>query len=100
MVSREGLPIASSLEASSAIDEDKLSAMTAASLNLAERVVADLNKGTLKEMVVKGEFGLVIIIQVGEEAVLTGTTISDMKLGLILLDMKRTAKMIVQLMAI
>ena len=98
LVSREGLPIAASLGKSDTTDEDRLAAMTAASLNLAERVVVELNKGVLKEMIVKGDNGLVIIIQVGEEAVLTGTAMSDAKLGLILLDMKRTAKKITDLM--
>ncbi|OLS18800.1 MAG: hypothetical protein HeimC3_48640 [Candidatus Heimdallarchaeota archaeon LC_3] len=94
LVSREGLPIAASLSASGDTDEDRLSAMTAAALNLAERVVVELNKGNLKEMTVKGDAGLVIIIQVGEQAVLTGTTLSEARLGLILLEMKRTAKSI------
>jgi predicted regulator of Ras-like GTPase activity (Roadblock/LC7/MglB family) len=45
-------------------------------------------------MTVKGDAGLVIIIHVGEQAVLTGTTLSEARLGLILLEMKRTAKSI------
>lgn len=98
LVSREGLPIAASLSTSGDTDEDRLSAMTAAALNLAERVVVELNKGNLKEMTVKGDAGLVIIIQVGEQAVLTGTTLSEARLGLILLEMKRTAKSINQIM--
>ncbi|MFW9930334.1 MAG: roadblock/LC7 domain-containing protein [Candidatus Thorarchaeota archaeon] len=98
LVSREGLPISASLSTNEETDEDRLSAMTAAALNLAERVVAELDKGNLKEMIVKGDAGLVIIIQVGLEAVLTGTTLSDAKLGLILLEMKRTAKSISQIM--
>jgi predicted regulator of Ras-like GTPase activity (Roadblock/LC7/MglB family) len=94
LVSREGLPIAASLSTSEDTDEDRLSAMTAAALNLAERVVVELDKGNLREMTVKGDAGLVIIIHVGEQAVLTGTTLSEARLGLILLEMKRTAKSI------
>lgn len=94
LVSREGLPIAASLSTSEDTDEDRLSAMTAAALNLAERVVMELDKGNLREMTVKGDAGLVIIIHVGEQAVLTGTTLSEARLGLILLEMKRTAKSI------
>jgi predicted regulator of Ras-like GTPase activity (Roadblock/LC7/MglB family) len=98
LVSREGLPIAASLSTSEDTDEDRLSAMTAAALNLAERVVVELDKGNLKEMTVKGDAGLVIIIQVGEQAVLTGTTLSEARLGLILLEMKRTAKSIAKIL--
>lgn len=96
LVTRDGLPIASTQLANT--DEDIMSAMSAAALNLAERVVEELGKGTLKEMVIKGDLGLIIVIQVGEEAVLTATTTSEAKLGLILLELKRTAKSVVQML--
>ena len=97
LVTRDGLPIAST-QLSDSTDEDRMSAMAAAALNLAERVVQELSKGTLKEMVIKGDSGLIIVIQVGEEAVLTATTSSDAKLGLILLELKRSAKSITQIL--
>lgn len=97
LVTRDGLPIAAT-ELAETTDEDRMSAMTAASLNLAERVVMELAKGNLKELIIKGDKGLVILIQAGEEAVLTATTSTDAKLGLILLEMKRTAKALVQML--
>ena len=99
LVTRDGLPIASTSTLADSTDEDRMSAMAAAALNLAERVVMELSKGTLKEMVIKGDSGLIIVIQVGEEAVLTATTSSDAKLGLILLELKRSAKSVVQILA-
>ncbi|MHA1167325.1 MAG: roadblock/LC7 domain-containing protein [Candidatus Hodarchaeales archaeon] len=90
VVTKDGLPIAASID--SRIDEDRISAMTAASLNLAERVVLELNRGIMSEMIIKGNEGLVIIMDAGEEAVLTGITHSDAKLGLVLLDMKRASR--------
>lgn len=98
LVTRDGLPIASTTLASTT-DEDRMSAMAAAALNLAERVVEELVKGQLKEMVIKGTEGLIIVIQVGEEAVLTATTSSDAKLGLILLELKRSAKTVVDMLS-
>ena len=97
LVTRDGLPIASTTLADTT-DEDRMSAMAAAALNLAERVVEELVKGELKEMVIKGTEGLIIVIQVGDEAVLTATTSSDAKLGLILLELKRSAKTVVDLL--
>ena len=97
LVTRDGLPIASTKMADTT-DEDRMSAMAAAALNLAERVVEELSKGHLKEMVIKGTEGLIIVIQVGEEAVLTATTSSDAKLGLILLELKRSAKAVINLL--
>jgi len=97
LVTRDGLPIAATQLAEST-DEDRMSAMTAASLNLSERVLEELAKGELMEMIIKGNEGLVIIIQAGLEAVLTATTLTDAKLGLILLELKRTAKSVNQLL--
>ena len=97
LVTRDGLPIASTTLTDST-DEDRMSAMAAAALNLAERVVVELAKGDLKEMVIKGTEGLIIVIQVGDEAVLTATTSSDAKLGLILLELKRSAKSVIELL--
>lgn len=95
VVTKDGLPIAASID--SRIDEDRISAMTAASLNLAERVVMELNRGILGEMIIKGNEGLVIIMDAGEEAVLTGITHSDAKLGLVLLDMKRASRKLAEM---
>ena len=97
LVTRDGLPIASTKLANTT-DEYRMSAMAAAALNLAERVVEELVKGHLKEMVIKGTEGIIIVIQVGEEAVLTDTTSSDAKLGLILLELKRSAKTVVDML--
>ena len=97
LVTRDGLPIAAT-QLTDSTDEDRMSAMTAASLNLAERVVLELSKGELKEMIIKGSEGLIIIIQAGEEAVLTATTSTDAKHGLILLELRRTAISVNQLL--
>ena len=59
IVTRDGLPIASSI--STSVDEDRISAMTAASLNLAERVLMELGRGEMIELMMKGVNGFVII---------------------------------------
>ena len=90
VVTKDGLPIASALNTQ--VDEDRISAMTAASLSLAERVVMELERGKMDEMIIKGSNGLIIIRDAGEYAVLTGIARSDAKLGLVLLDMRRCAQ--------
>ncbi|MHA2270647.1 MAG: roadblock/LC7 domain-containing protein [Candidatus Hodarchaeales archaeon] len=90
VVTKDGLPIASALNTK--VDEDRISAMTAASLSLAERVVVELERGKMDEMIIKGSNGLIIIRDAGEYAVLTGIARSDAKLGLVLLDMRRCAQ--------
>ena len=89
IVSAEGLPIASALPRD--IDETRVAAMTAAMLSLGERAAAELRKGELEQVFVKGTQGFIISMSAGENAVLTVSATSDVKLGLIFLDMKRTA---------
>ena len=89
VVSVDGLIIASSLPAS--VEEDRVSAMSAAMLSLGERISSELGRGTLDQVYVRGDSGFVILMSVGEEAVLTTLVRESAKLGLVFLDMKRAA---------
>ncbi|MHA1835644.1 MAG: roadblock/LC7 domain-containing protein [Candidatus Odinarchaeia archaeon] len=95
IVSVEGLPIASALPSS--VDETMIAAMTAAMLSLGERAAAELNKGELEQVFIKGKDGYVIAMGAGENAVLTLSATKDVKLGLIFLEMERAAKKIAKL---
>ncbi|MBN1260474.1 MAG: roadblock/LC7 domain-containing protein [Anaerolineae bacterium] len=90
IVSVDGLPIASSLP--QGVEEDRVSAMSAAMLSLGERIASELGRGMLDEVYVKGEKGYVILRAVGEEAVLTVLARQQAKLGLLFLDMRRAAE--------
>jgi len=89
VVSVDGLIIASALPAD--VEEDRVSAMSAAMLSLGERIASELHRGTLDQVFVRGEDGYVLLMSVGEEAVLTALARKNAKLGLVFLDMKRTA---------
>jgi len=58
-------------------------------LSLGERIASELGRGTLDQVYIKGEKGFVILMAIGEEAVLTVLARHDAKLGLIFLDMTR-----------
>ena len=90
VVSVDGLTMASSLPAD--IEEDRVSAMSAAMLSLGERIASELGRGALDQVYIRGEGGFVILMSVGEEAVLTVLARSQAKLGLLFLDMKRAAE--------
>ena len=90
LVSVDGLMIASALPQD--VEEDRVAAMAAAMLSLGERSAAELARGALEQVYVKGTDGYVLLIAVGEEAVLTGLARKDAKLGLVFLDMNRTAE--------
>lgn len=95
VVSVDGLIMASSLPAD--IEEDRVSAMSAAMLSLGERIAQELNRGILDEIYIKGSQGYVLLMAVGEEAVLTAMARSGAKLGLIFLDMRRAAEDLLRL---
>jgi uncharacterized protein len=89
VVSVDGLIMASSLPAG--VEEDRVSAMSAAMISLGERISGELGRGMLDQVHIKGNDGYVILMSVGEEAVLTTLVREGAKLGLIFLDMRRTA---------
>lgn len=89
VVSVDGLIMASSLPAG--VEEDRVSAMSAAMLSLGERISTELGRGLLEQVYIRGREGYVILMSVGEEAVLTTLVREGAKLGLIFLDMRRTA---------
>lgn len=74
------------------VEEDRVSAMSAAMLSLGERIASELGRGVLNQVYIKGSDGYVILMSVGEEAVLTVLARKEAKLGLIFLDMRRTAE--------
>ncbi|MFN2112242.1 MAG: roadblock/LC7 domain-containing protein [Anaerolineales bacterium] len=89
VVSVDGLIIASALPAT--VEEDRVSAMSAAMLSLGERISIELRRGELDQVYIRGDYGYVMLTAVGTEAVLTVMANVDAKLGLIFLDIKRTA---------
>jgi hypothetical protein len=89
LVSVDGLIIASALPPS--VEEDRVSAMSAAMLSLGDRISTELGRGRLSQVYVKGDQGYVILMSVGAEAVLTVLAHQEAKLGLVFLDMRRTA---------
>ncbi len=95
VVSVDGLIMASSLPAD--IEEDRVSAMSAAMLSLGERIAQELNRGVLDQIYIRGSKGFIILMSVGEDAVLTAMARPDAKLGLIFLDMKRAAEDLMRL---
>ncbi len=90
VVSIDGLPIASALPQN--IEEDRVSAMSAAMLSLGERIAEELGRGRLEQVYIKGEHGYVILMAIGEDAVLTVLAREQSKLGLIFLDMRRAVE--------
>jgi predicted regulator of Ras-like GTPase activity (Roadblock/LC7/MglB family) len=90
VVSVDGLTMASALP--SDVEEDRVSAMSAAMLSLGERIASELGRGTLDQVYIKGQSGYVILMSIARDAVLTVLAREGAKLGLLFLDMRRAAE--------
>lgn len=90
VISTDGLMMASVLPAG--LDEDRVGAMSAAMLSLGDRTAQELARGTLEQVLIKGDRGYVLMTYAGSEAVLTVLAKPSAKLGLIFLDVKRAAE--------
>ncbi len=90
VVSTDGLMMASLLPAG--MDEDRVGAMSAALLSLGDRTARELARGSLEQVLIKGDKGYIVMTHAGEDAVLTVLAKPQAKLGLIFLDVKRAAE--------
>ncbi len=95
VVSVDGLIMASALPAD--VEEDRVSAMSAAMLSLGERISGELGRGLLEQVYIRGSGGFVLLTAVGEEAVLTALARENARLGMIFLEMRRAAQDLVKL---
>jgi uncharacterized protein len=94
VVSVDGLIMASALQ--QGVEEDRVSAMSAAMLSLGERISNELGRKGLEQVYIKGDKGSIVLTSIGEEAVLTALARQDAKLGMIFLEMRRAAEDIFQ----
>ncbi|MDP8970485.1 MAG: roadblock/LC7 domain-containing protein [Actinomycetota bacterium] len=92
VVSFDGLTMASALPAG--MDEDRLGAMSAALLSLAEQAASGLGRGELRQLFVEGDHGFVFLMSAKDQAVLASITGRAAKIGLMLYEMRRAAEVI------
>ncbi len=96
VLSTDGLMIASMLQAG--MDEDRVGAMSAALLSLGDRTASELNRGTLEQVLIKGDNGYILMTHAGSDAVLTVLAKKNARLGLIFLDVRRAADSIIKIL--
>ncbi len=95
ILSNDGLVMAAMLPGG--MDEDRVGAMSAAMLSLGDRISSELQRGTLEQVLIKGDHGYVLMTHAGNEAVVTVLAKSETRLGLIFLDIKRAAQSIAKI---
>jgi len=95
VVSLDGLIMASALPKD--IEEDRISAMSAAMQSLGERIAIELGRGKLEQVYIRGSNGFIVLTSVGQEAVITALARQESKLGLIFLEMRRASEDLLKL---
>lgn len=96
VVSGDGLVLASVLPPE--MEEDRVAAMSAALLSLGEQITKELSRGLLEQVYIRGTDGFVVISSIGKQAVLTVLVKKEAKLGLVFLEMRRTAEQLLSIM--
>lgn len=76
------------------VDPDCYSAMCASLLALANRAAQEIQRGTLKLVLVEGEQGVMLLIQAGENAILAVAAKPTPNLGMIFLSAKKFSEKI------
>ncbi len=97
VVTPDGLPLASNLP--TLMDEDRVSAMSAAMLSLADRIGAELSRGNIDRIYVEGDEGFCILTSCGQDAVFLVLAAKTAKQGVLMLEIKRTLAQIKEIIS-
>ncbi|VAW69564.1 hypothetical protein MNBD_GAMMA09-2521 [hydrothermal vent metagenome] len=96
VISTDGLSMAWVLDENT--DPDRFGAMCASLLALANRAAQEISRGKLKQVLVEGDKGTMLLVYAGNESVLAVASKPTMNLGKIFLDAKKTAEKIAQVL--
>ncbi|MFX0043257.1 MAG: roadblock/LC7 domain-containing protein, partial [Candidatus Hodarchaeota archaeon] len=72
-------------------------AISASLISLGEKSITEMKKGKFDHIYIKSSDGYLLAMQAGSEAILTVSTTKDARLGLLILDCKRTCDKIANL---
>jgi uncharacterized protein len=90
LISEDGLMIARADTVN--MEETRVAGMTATLLNLGTRAAAELARGAVQEVIVRGERGYAVVISAGRGALLLAVTDETSKLGLVFFDMREAIR--------
>ena len=89
VITGDGLSIAWVLDEE--VDPDRFGAMCASLLALANRTAQEISRGTLKQVLVEGENGTMLLVYAGNDAVLAVAARPTVNLGKVFIDARKTA---------
>ena len=96
MVTGDGLTLAAVL--GEGVDPDRFGAMCASLLALADRAAQEISRGQLKQVLIEGDKGTMLLIYAGDDAVLAVAARSTGNLGMVFLEARKTALKVMEAM--
>lgn len=89
VISGDGLTLASVL--GEGVDADRFGAMCASLLALADRAAQEIARGTLRQVLIEGDRGVMLLVYAGDDAVLAVAARPTVNLGMVFLEARKTA---------
>jgi predicted regulator of Ras-like GTPase activity (Roadblock/LC7/MglB family) len=89
VVTGDGLTLASVLGDS--VDPDRFGAMCASLLALADRAAQEIARGQLKQVLIEGDNGTMLLVYAGDAAVLAVAARPSANLGMVFIEARKTA---------
>lgn len=90
VMTRDGLTLASKIRDD--VNQDRLGAMCASLLSLSDKTAKELSRGNLKQVLIEGDQGCVLIVHIGKRAVLAVVSKASSNLGMVFLEARKAAK--------
>lgn len=97
VVSMDGLIMASELP--STVEQARVGAVAAAILSLSGRSVSQLQRGDMRQTMIQGTDGYIIIMPAGPNAVLVALTSQSINLGMVFLEVRESADAVADLLS-
>ena len=96
VVTGDGLTLAAVL--GEGVDPDRFGAMCASLLALADRAAQEISRGQLKQVLIEGDKGTMLLIYAGDDAVLAVAARSTGNLGMVFLEARKTVLKVMEAM--
>ena len=90
VMSRDGFNLASKIGGD--VDPDRLGAMCASLLSLSSKTAKELDRGNLKQVLIEGDQGSILVVHIGTKAVLAVVSRASSNLGMVFVEARKIAK--------
>jgi predicted regulator of Ras-like GTPase activity (Roadblock/LC7/MglB family) len=88
-ITTDGFIIGSVLD--KGVDEDRFAAMCASLLALADRAAEEISRGQMKQVLIEGSLGLMLLVHAGDDAVLAVAAKPTVNLGMVFIEARKSA---------